>query len=294
MQDEYELKAIAEKTPASAKTAGEKYNVNYVTTDYRQLLCDPDIDLVVIGTRHNLHAGQVADTIKAGKNVLVEKPLAMNHDELSMIEKAIKENPDVVAAVGFNRRYSPLIQKAKHIIEKNATPVVINYRVNAGYFPPDIWIQDLEEGGGRIVGEVCHFIDLIAYLASGRVKEINAIHIPPDGITIKSEDNVIISMAFDNGSIGVLTYASIGGKEMEKERIEILTNGSSLVINDFIELQTFNCDEKGIRLKEVDKGHKALIRELSFRLRGSESLILPFETDIEMTNLTLSVLDQIH
>ncbi|MCJ7448032.1 MAG: bi-domain-containing oxidoreductase [Bacteroidales bacterium] len=294
MPEEYELIGIAERTPASAKTVSEKYKVNYVSTDYRQLISDPDIDLIVIGTRHNLHAVLVTDSIRSGKNVLVEKPLAMNHDELSMIEGAIRENPHVVATVGFNRRYSPLIQKVKHVIKNSGTPVVINYRVNAGYFPPDIWVQDLEEGGGRIVGEVCHFIDLIAYLASGKVREIYAAHIPTDGKIIQSEDNVIVTMAFENGSIGVLTYTSIGGKDMEKERIEIFTNGSSLVINDFIELQTFNCDETGMKLKQADKGHKVLINELSKKLKNEESLILPFETDIEMTRLTLSVLDQIH
>jgi polar amino acid transport system substrate-binding protein len=181
-----------------------------------------------------------------------------------------------------------------HIILKNRTPVVINYRVNAGYFPPDIWIQDLEEGGGRIVGEVCHFIDLIAYLVSSKFKAINTIHIPIDDINIKSEDNIIISMVFENGSIGVLTYTAIGGKEMEKERIEIFTYRSSIVINDFIELQTFNCDEKGIKLKEADKGHKKLIKEISHKLRNADSLILPFEADIAATDITLSVIDQIH
>ena len=294
LPEEYEVVAIAEKTPASAAAAGEKYKVKYVTTDYKQILCDPDIDLVIIGTRHNLHAVLVAESIKAGKHVLVEKPLAMNHEELSMIENAIKENPNVIATVGFNRRYSPLIQKAKTHISANETPVVINYRVNAGHIPPENWVQNLEEGGGRIVGEVCHFIDLIAYLASGKVKTINAIHVPPDGKIVKSEDNVIVNMAFDNGSIGVLTYTSVGGLEMGKERIEIFTNGSSMVIDSFVELQMFNCNENDIKLKEADKGHKALIKELSKALRNKESLIVPFDTDIEMTDLTLSVLDQIH
>lgn len=225
---------------------------------------------------------------------MVEKPLAIDHAELSIVVSAIKENSQVVATVGFNRRYSPLIQKVKHIIKNNGTPVVINYRVNAGYISPDIWVQDLEEGGGRIVGEMCHFIDLIAYLASGKVKELNAVNIPIDRKTILSEDNVIVTMAFENGSIGVLTYTAIGGKEMEKERIEIFTNGISLVIDDFIELQTFNCAEKGLKLKQVDKGHKALVYELSKKLKNEESLLLPFETDIEMTRLTLSVVDQIH
>ena len=289
MPEVYDLVAIAEKNSASATAAGEKYKVNYVTTDYKQLLSDPNINLVVIGTRHNLHAIMVTDSIKSGKNVLVEKPLAMSHDEMFMVEEARKENPNVIVTVGFNRRYSPLIQKAKSLISDNRTPLVINYRVNAGDVPMEFWPQDLEEGGGRIIGEVCHFIDLIAYLASGSVKSLNAIHIPTDGKTIKAEDNVIITMAFNNGSIGVLTYTAIGGKEMEKERIEIFTKGCSMVINDFIELQTFNCNEKDIRLKEVDKGHKALINELSKKLMSKESLIMPFETDIEMTKLTLLV-----
>lgn len=294
LPEEYELVAIAEKTPASAAAIKQKYKLNYVTTDFRQILSDPEIDLVVIGTHHNLHAFLVTESIKSGKHVLVEKPLAIGHKELLMVENAIKEKPDVIAAVGFNRRYSPLIQKAKSVILKNGTPVVINYRVNAGHIPPESWVQNLEEGGGRIVGEVCHFVDLIAYLVGGNVKTLEAVNVPTDSINIKSEDNLIITMSFDNGSIGVIIYTSVGGIEMEKERIEIFSNGSSLVVKDFIELQTFNCEEQGIKLKTSDKGHQALIKELSKKLKNRESLILPFETDIAMTRLTLSVVDQIH
>lgn len=294
MPEDYELVAIAEKTTASAKAISEKYGVKYVTTDYRQLLNDPDIDLIIIGTRHNLHAIQIVDSIKAGKNVLVEKPLAMNNNELLMIEQAIEENPTVIAAVGFNRRYSPLIQKVKAVISERTTPVVINYRVNAGFISSENWVQDLEEGGGRIIGEVCHFIDLIAYLTSGRVVELDVIHIPCDGIALKSEDNIIVILKFDNESIGVLTYTSIGGKGMEKERIEIFYNRSSFVIRDFAELSTFSCDFGNIKLKEMDKGHKALIKELNKKLKNVESLILPFKTDIEMTRFTLEVVDKIH
>lgn len=294
MPEDYRLVGIAEKTPASARTLSEKYPVDYVTTDYKQLLKDPTIDLIVIGTRHNLHAIQVVDAINAGKNVLVEKPLALDYNELSMIEKAISENNGVISAVGFNRRYSPFIQKAKEIIMRNEGPAVINYRINAGYFPPEIWVQDLEEGGGRIIGEVCHFIDLLAYLTSDKIIDLNVISIPTNGKSIHSEDNVIVSISFENGSIGVITYTSIGAKDMEKERIEIFKNGCSVVINDFIELQTFNCNEGSFKLKRTDKGHKALISELSRKLRNEPSLILPFETDIEMTRLTLRVADQIN
>lgn len=294
MPEIFDVIGISQKTPISAKLTGEKYKVKYVTTNYKELLLDQHVHLVVIGTRHNLHAIQVIDAIKAGKHVLVEKPLAMNHSELSMIEKAIQDNPGVIVTTGFNRRYSPLTQLVKKVILEAKMPVVINYRINAGYIPPESWIQDLEEGGGRIVGEVCHFIDLIMYLASGQVTGLNAVHVPQDGRNIKFEDNVIISLAFDNGSIGVLTYTSVGGKTMEKERLEVFVNRSSLVINDFKELNGFDCDFKSVSLKVQDKGHKMLISELSKRLRDETSQILPFVSDIEATRLTLMALDKIH
>jgi predicted dehydrogenase len=292
--NDFELIAIANRTPESAKSVGEKYKLRYVTTDYKNLLSDPDIDLIVIGTRHNLHAIQVADAIKAGKHVLVEKPLAMSFEELNMIEEAAKLNPNVLVSVGFNRRYSPLIIKAKKIIESNHTPIVINYRVNAGFFPPDMWVQKLDEGGGRIIGEGCHFIDLMAHLANSGVAEIHPIHIPVDRQSISSEDNFIVSVSFKNGSIGVLTYVSVGAKEMPKERIEIFSNGTSMIIHDFMEIEILNNKEQGIKLKQSDKGHKQLILEIAKRLKNKESLILPFNTDIEMTKHTLSVVDQIH
>lgn len=294
LPEEYEVLAIAEKTSSSATMISESYKVKYVTTDYKQILSDKDIDLVIIGTRHNLHAKLVAECILAGKNVLVEKPLAMNNKELDMIENAVIKNPGVIATVGFNRRYSPLVQKAKSIIKTNTTPAVINYRVNGGHIPKENWVQDLEEGGGRIIGEACHFIDLIAYLASSDIESLSTIHIPPDGETVESEDNLIITLKFKNGSIGVLTYASIGGVALGKERIEIFTKGNSLVINNFTELNIYNSDEEGIVLKEPDKGHKALIIELAKLLNNKESLILPFKTDFLMSEYTILAVNQIH
>jgi len=294
MPEKYSLIGIAEKTTASAKTVSEQYPLRYVSTNYKELLGDPEVDLIIIGTRHNLHATLVTDSIKSGKNVLVEKPLAMTHEELRIIENAFAENRDVVATVGFNRRYSPFIQEARKVISRNASPIAINYRVNAGYIAPGNWVQDLEEGGGRVIGEVCHFIDLISYLVSGKIREMNVVHVPIDGRHVQTEDNLILNMSFSDGSIGSLIYTSLGGKAMGKERIEIFTGGSSLVIDDFMELQAYNCAESGFKIKYIDKGHKALVAELAKKLKGEESLILPFETDIEMSRLTLMVLDQMH
>lgn len=291
----YELVAIANRTPAEAKTAGEKYKVRYITTDYNQILNDPEIDLVIIGTRHNLHAQQVADAIKAGKHVLVEKPLAMNEDELVMVEAAHIANPGIHAALGFNRRYSPFIQKAKTILAGINSPVVVNYRLNAGSIPMSSWVQDLEEGGGRIVGEVCHFIDLANYIIDSNIKDIHAISIPLDGVSIVAEDNIIITLTYTNGSMAVITYVSIGSKQMGKERIEIFAGNHVLLIEDFQRMEIYSpSDRKEENLKSVDKGHASEMLELARLIKGEKSLIMPFKNDILSTELTLNVLAQLH
>lgn len=293
LPDQFEIVAIANRTPAEAKSAGEKFKANYVTTDYKEILNDEGIDMVIIGTRHNLHAVQVIDSIKAGKHVLVEKPLAMNQEELKRIRETIAEFPNVNVAVGFNRRYSPLTVKAKEIINRTAGPAVINYRINAGYIPPTIWVQDPSEGGGRIIGEVCHFLDLTSYLAGARVVRLQVSEVPVNNVNISSEDNLSVLLSFENGSLGVITYVSCGGKDLPKERIEIFINNSSIVVDDFINLSMYNTGEKDIKLSQQDKGHFNEIMEFSKLLRGKPSLILPIEHDLISTELTLTINRQI-
>jgi predicted dehydrogenase len=289
MPDKYNLIAIANGTPGSAKSVGEKYKCNYITTDYRELLKDDNINTIIIGTRHNLHAQQVIDSIKAGKNVLVEKPLAITLEEIELIKQAHNQNPNVKVTVGFNRRYSPLVQEIKKVILKDEEPVAINCRVNAGYFPPDAWFHDMEVGGGRIIGEACHFIDLVSYLADSEIIDISAFGMPINQKSVNSSDNIACSISFKNGSIATLIYSSIGGKSMDKERIEILTNKSTYVIDDFSQLLTYNSKLSNIALKEKDKGHKQLITEFAKLINNEDSLILPFDHDIRISQLTIEL-----
>lgn len=291
----YELVAIANRTPAEAKTAGEKYKVRYITTDYMQILKDPEIDLVLIGTRHNLHATQVVDAITAGKHVIVEKPLAMDEGELNLIREIHQQHPNIHASVGFNRRYAPFIQKVKEHLSNHNTPMFINYRLNAGTIPMNSWVQDLEEGGGRIIGEVCHFIDLVNYLANSNVKQVQVVGIPVDGVSITAEDNLAITLTYQNGSIAVITYVTFGSKVMTKERIEIFTDGYSFVIDDFLNMEIFGKNERIVeKLKFPDKGHYQEMIELAKLLKGEKSLILPFENDLHTTDITLNVVRQLH
>jgi predicted dehydrogenase/threonine dehydrogenase-like Zn-dependent dehydrogenase len=294
MPDKYELIAIASGSTSGAKSIGEKYKCRYITTHYQELLADKDIDAIIIGTRHNLHAQQVIDSIKAGKHVLVEKPLALTNKEIEAIKTAAKENPNVIVTVGFNRRYSPFVQKIKKVITNVKEPIVINCRVNAGFFAPDFWVQDMEEGGGRIIGEACHFIDLVSYIAGSEISSLNLVGIPTNNKSVKSLDNIICSISFQNGSIASLIYTSVGGKSMEKERIEVFTNKSSFVINDFSELICFDSGESNIILKEKDKGHYQLMEEFEKLLNGKESLILPFEHDLIISETSINIVNNLN
>ena len=295
LPEQYDLVAIANRTPAETKTAGEKFKVRYVTTDYHQILNDPEIDLVIIGTRHNLHAQQVADAIKAGKHLLVEKPLAMNEQELNVVREVCIANPKTHAALGFNRRYSPFVQKAKNILAEIKSPMVINYRINAGAIPMSSWVQDQVEGGGRIIGEVCHFIDLANYITNSKIKNVQAAGVPLDGQDIVAEDNVIVTMTYDDGSMAVITYVSIGSKIMGKERIEIFSGNRVILIDDFQRMEVYNHnDKKEENLKSVDKGHFREIQELAKLIKGEKSLIMPFENDILSSEITLIVQSQLH
>ncbi len=289
----YEIAAIANRTPGESLTAGNKWNAGYITTDYREILSDPNIQMVIIGTRHNLHAGQVVESIRAGKHLLVEKPLAMSQEELDSVREMHEQHPEVCATVGFNRRYAPFTRKVTEIVSKTGGPVVINYRINAGHIPSTSWVQDLEEGGGRIHGELCHFIDLVGYITGGKPISCEAAGIPMVNDSLRSEDNVSVILKYDNGSIGTVTYTSLGGKSMEKERIEIFCGGCSMVISDFTELQIFTTGVETVKLKSVEKGHLEEMEEFAKLIHGEKSLIMPFEHDILSTQATIDIFGSI-
>lgn len=292
LPEHYELVAIANRTPAKAKMIGNKFKPVYVTTDYQEVIEDKDIDLVIVTTRHNLHGSIAAEALLAGKHVLVEKPLAMNSEELERISQALHESGKCLA-VGFNRRYSSLSIKAKEIIQKNASPAFINYRINAGYIPDSHWTQDPVEGGGRIIGEVCHFLDLCNFLVDSEPKEMDVAFIPVDGKLIRSEDNVSITTTYENGSVAVVSYVAIGAKSLPKERIEIFSNKSCMVIDDFTSLVMHETGESNIALSKVDKGQLRELEELAKKIRGEKTLIPSIEIDVLATEQTFRIMDAI-
>lgn len=293
LKDNYAIMGICNHTPGSTLAECENYDAKYVTTDYKELLTKQDIDLIVIGTRHNFHGKLVEDCINADKNVLVEKPLAVSLEEMDAIKTALEKH-NVRLYVGYNRRYSPFVQDivAKLKIEKK--PIVVNYRINAGFISPKSWVQDPEIGAGRIIGEGCHFIDLISYICGGQVVESDIIHIPTSH-DIPSEDNYIINLKYCNGNIGTLTYTSIGGSALSKERLEVFSDKKSYVINDFESYQIFgDSPQNPTTLKEADKGHYKLIEEIYKDLKGEDSIIAPVALDLESSDLTIAFINTIN
>jgi predicted dehydrogenase len=250
------------------------------------LVNDPDVNTIVISTRHHLHAAQVIAALKAGKHVFCEKPLCLNKDELLDIVRALQEHyPDIrqehsqpaarpLLMVGFNRRFAPLAIQLKNFLRGIHEPLALNYRVNAGFIPADHWLNDPEQGGGRIIGEVCHFVDFLTFLVGAVPVEVQVNSLANPGQY--SNDNVIGSMRFADGSQGTISYLANGDKSYSKERVEVFGGGAVAVLEDFRRLETVRGGKKKVSrsILHQDKGHRGEWETFVTALRaGGESPI---------------------
>jgi predicted dehydrogenase/threonine dehydrogenase-like Zn-dependent dehydrogenase len=255
----YHLQAVMSRTGHNASAIAKQYEANYATTDYQQILNDPEVDAVLIATRHNLHASMTLEALRAGKHVLVEKPLALNQSELDAIESfyaSQADNPRVpILLTGYNRRFSSYARRIKEIIQNRTNPMIINYRMNAGYIPLDHWVHT-EEGGGRNIGEACHIYDLFTFLTDSQVANVEAYSISPKTGYYGRNDNFVATIAFADGSVATLTYTALGSTDYPKEQMDIYVDGKVIVLNDYKQLQIFGAKHKGIDNKVIDKGQK--------------------------------------
>lgn len=222
---------------------------------------DGDTDAVVIATRHNTHAELTAKALRAGKHVFVEKPLALTSDELDAVHAAVCAAPERQLQVGFNRRYAPLTQEVLRHLANVQSPRVIAIRVNAGAIPSDHWIQDPAVGGGRVIGEACHFIDLACALACADPIEVHAVAAAKPNVALLLNDCVVVSLRFANGSVASVTYTSSGAKAQPKERVEVFGGGRSAVIDDFRSATLYEGDAgvRELRQRAQDKGQRAML-----------------------------------
>jgi predicted dehydrogenase/threonine dehydrogenase-like Zn-dependent dehydrogenase len=248
------FKGVASAKGISAKSLAEKYGFEYATSDYRELLKDEQINVVAITTIHNLHASMVIEALKTNKHIYLEKPLCIKEEELKLIFEEYKKHSSSLM-IGFNRRFSSHIRKVKDFLGKKTSGAVVTYRVNAGNIPKGHWVNDSDVGGGRIIGEVCHFVDLIGFIVEAKPIKVYAEKININNDEVINEDNILITLTFNNGAIGNILYTSIGNKAFPKERIEIFSGGTVAVVENFVKSQFCkNGKISTYKTRDQDKG----------------------------------------
>jgi polar amino acid transport system substrate-binding protein len=253
-----EFQAIATASGVTARSVGEQHGFRFCASGAAEVINDADVNLVVVATRHASHAGLVRAALLANKNVFVEKPLATSDEELEEVLAAAASGG--VLMVGFNRRFSPLAHKAFELFKNRQFPLSINYRVNAGRIPQSHWVHDPGEGG-RLIGEVCHFIDFVHFITGSLTTRVFAEGIASRNSEATDEDSVFVTLRLADGSNASIAYLAEGDKALPKERIEVFGGGKSFVIDDFRSGTAYaDGREKTTRLREQDKGQRDEIR----------------------------------
>lgn len=254
----FSLAGLVTSTGMSAQVTGKKFGFHRVSTEESTLFEDRNLDALMITTPHHFHANSVLGALTNGKHVFVEKPLCINQAELDAIRNFFNEKSEApILQVGFNRRFSPAVRKMKEALPEGA-PISINYRVNAGVIPTDHWIQELTQGGGRIIGEVCHFIDTASYLTGSEVEAVFAHCVRTTDQSIPDRDNVSIVLEYKNGSMATITYYAYGNPQLPKEHLEVFSRGQALVMEDFRKLSVYG--GSGVQKQKwsaQDKGFRA-------------------------------------
>jgi len=283
------LDGVVTSNGMASKNVLDKFGFNFCSSEADDIFKKEDINTVFIATPHNIHADLVIKALKAGKNVFVEKPLAINEDQLNAVIKAKTEFLKPLM-VGFNRRFANISQTLKNEYRNICEPVVINIRVNAGFIPKEHWTQQPDIGAGRIIGEVCHFIDLMQFFTGSEPVKVFAESINIASSKITAEDNIAIVIKFADGSVGNLTYLANGDKAMPKERIEIFGGGNIGLINDFRDGQFYR-NGKVTKLKSAGKGHKEEIFAFLNAVRDGRDSPISFRSICLTTLTTFKILD---
>jgi predicted dehydrogenase len=291
---------------ASSRSVAERYGFDFCTGDEKDILENGDINTVFIATRHDSHAEFVLKALKAGKHVFVEKPLCLTEEELGQIAglmtavqpdnsssgNTIQPLGDLInrpsLMVGYNGRFAPLVQLLKEKVGDG--PMSMLYRINAGHIPPDFWIQDIEFGGGRIIGEVCHFVDFLTFInGSLPVLVYAAAMNNPNNLN----DVLNISLPYENGSIGTISYFADGDKSLPKERVEIYANGSTVVLDDFKTLAIHSHGKKKKKILSQNKGQKTEVKQFIEAILNGTGEVIPFVEIYSASFVTFKIIESI-
>lgn len=285
----FSVHAICSRTGTRAKAAAEQYQATYATTDYLEVMADGDVDLVVLCTRHNLHGEQVLQALQAGKHVLVEKPLCLTGEELDAIA-AFYASPGAkpLLAVGFNRRFAPHVQAVAKASSSRTSPLFLRYRMLAGYLPQDHWTHG-PEGGGRIVGEACHVVDLLRSLTRSPARSVSAASLHPADGQYSASDNKILTIEYEDGSVAGIEYCALAAPGLPKELLEVHFDGKTLVMDNFQSLTGHGVKVPALPLPQPDKGQLSMLRELGLALTGRRAgWPIPLDELLETTAITFA------
>ena len=287
------LKGVATATSTGARSAGERFGFEFCTTQEKDIIENETINTVFIASRHNSHAGYVIDALRNDKHVFVEKPLCLKIEELETIAKIVQQQADAESPkafmVGYNRRFSPHAKIIKD--EFGHGPLAMIYRINSGYIPPTSWYQDADIGGGRVIGEVCHFVDLLTFFNGSLPTGVYATAVPDAN---NLNDTVSISINYENGSTGVICYFANGDKRLPKERVEIFANGFVGVIDDFRTLSIYGKGKKKTKKLAIqDKGQKNEINQYIHTILAGKENLIPFEELYNASLVTFKILESL-
>lgn len=284
---------IASTSGLGAQHLAKKFGFAYATSEAEQLIEDPQINTIAVLTRHDMHAPLTLEALAHGKHVFCEKPLALNRVQLAEIEIALTQENAPLLMVGFNRRFAPLASALHDFLAERREPLVAHYRVNAGYLPPTHWLHDPQQGGGRIIGEGCHFIDLLTYLVGEPPVAVSAQGLPDAGRY--QEDNVVLSLHFADGSIGTLSYLANGDRALPKERLEVFTGGRVAILDDFRSLEmTHNGRRRLQRTRwRQDKGHRGEWVAFARAIVGGGPAPIPYEQLFAVARTTFAAVESL-
>ena len=285
-----QLRSVASASGVSGVHAGRKFGFAEATTDTAKLLSDPLTNAIVITTRHDTHAGYTLDVLQAGKHVFVEKPLCLTTQELDAIESAYQASESIslskpILMVGFNRRFAPQIKKINQLLSAVSVPKSFVMTVNAGSIPMQHWTQDPDIGGGRLLGEACHFVDLLRFLADSPISGWHC-----TGMNSISADTVTIQLSFLDGSIGTVHYFANGSKSFPKERLEVFTAGRVLQLDNFRKLNGYGWPGfKKMNLWRQDKGQRACAQAFVDAISSGDTSPIPVEELFEISRLMIDI-----
>lgn len=292
LKDKFDLRTVVSRTGLSARSTAERFGVAKATTDYQAVLDDPDIDLVLIATRHDLHADMTLAALKAGKHVFVEKPLSMTEEGLDAIEAFYAANPKgPLLMTGFNRRFAPAIAAAQAAMKDRTSPMIVNYRMNAGYIPSDHWVHGIH-GGGRNIGEACHIYDLFNALTGSQPVDVHACTIVPASGHWRRDDNFVATVRYADGSVCTLTYTSMGAKSFPKERADIFVDGKVLALDDYKQLSVTG-GKGGWKSLTIEKGQLEELKALAEAFKGGGQWPISLADQLSATRVSYAVQRQL-